>query len=44
VLADLIVDQEGSVRRVIASTPAGVIELERGSGLVVGNHLLRPAV
>jgi hypothetical protein len=43
-LADLIVDQEGSVRRVVASTPAGVVELEPGPGLVVGNHLLRPAV
>ena len=43
-LADLLVDQEGSVRRVVVSTPAGVVELEPGPGLVVGNHLLRPAV
>jgi hypothetical protein len=43
-LADLIVDQEGSVRRVVVSAPRGVVELEPGPGLVVGNHLLRPAV
>jgi hypothetical protein len=43
-LADLLVDENGSVRRVVVSAPAGVVELEPGPGLVVGNHLLRPAV
>jgi hypothetical protein len=43
-LADLLVDEDGSVQRVVVSAPAGVVELEPGPGLVVGNHLLRPAV
>ena len=43
-LADLLVDEDGSVQRVVVSAPAGVLEVEAGPGLVVGNHLLRPAV
>jgi hypothetical protein len=44
VLADLLVDDDGGVRRIVASAASGIVELEPGPGLVVGNHLLRPAV
>jgi hypothetical protein len=43
-LADVLVDREGSVRAIGVSTPEGMRELEPRPGLVVGNHLLRPAV
>ncbi|MGH3011734.1 MAG: hypothetical protein ACRDLZ_01140 [Gaiellaceae bacterium] len=43
-LADLLVDEEGSVRRLVVSATAGVAEVEPGPGLVVGDHVLRPAV
>jgi hypothetical protein len=43
-LLDLLLSAEGDVRRVVASTPGGPVELEPGPGLVVGNHFLRPAV
>jgi hypothetical protein len=43
-LADLLVDDEGDVRTIVASTPAGELDLEAQEGLVLGNHLLRPAV
>ena len=44
VLADVLVDQDGGVRRIVVSAPSGIVELEPGPGLLVGNHLLRPAV
>jgi hypothetical protein len=44
VLADLLVDQDGGVGRIVVSAPTGIVELEPGPGLVVGNHVLRPAV
>jgi hypothetical protein len=43
-LVDLLFSDEGDVRRVVSSTLQGELELEPGPGLVVGNHLLRPAV
>jgi hypothetical protein len=43
-LADLLVDDEGDVRTILASTPSGERELKPREGLVLGNHLLRPAV
>ena len=43
-LADLLVDDEGTVDRVVVSTPGGRLEVEVEPGLVVGNNLLRPAV
>ncbi len=43
-LVDLAVSTEGDVRRIVASTSQGNQVLEPGPGLVVGNHLLRPAV
>jgi hypothetical protein len=43
-LADFLVDDEGDVRTIVASTPAGEQELDAQEGLVLGNHLLRPAV
>jgi hypothetical protein len=43
-LVDLLFSAEGDIRRVVASTPRGDLELETGPGLVVGNHILRPAV
>jgi hypothetical protein len=43
-LVDLLFSGEGDVRRVVASTPRGDLELDSGPGLVVGNHILRPAV
>jgi hypothetical protein len=43
-LADLLVDDEGDVRTIVVSTPAGELELEPRQGLVLGNLLLRPAV
>jgi hypothetical protein len=43
-LVDLLFSTEGDVRRVVAATLRGELELEPGPGLVVGNHFLRPAV
>jgi hypothetical protein len=43
-LVDLLFSGEGDLRRVMASTPRGELELDTGPGLVVGNHVLRPAV
>jgi hypothetical protein len=43
-LVDLLFSGEGDVRRVLASTPRGELDLEPGPGVVVGNHFLRPAV
>ena len=43
-LVDLLLTGEGDVCRVVASTPGGMVELEPGPGLVVGNQFLRPAV
>ncbi len=43
-LADLLVDPDGSVGGIVVSTSDGMLELEPRQGLVVGNHLLRPAV
>ena len=43
-LADLLVDAEGSVERIVVSVPDGPIELEPGPELRVGNIVLRPAV
>jgi hypothetical protein len=43
-LVDLLFSGEGDVRRIVAATPQGELELEPTPGLVVGNHFLRPAV
>ena len=43
-LADLLVDEEGKVVRIAVLGPGGRVELEVGTGVEVGNHLLRPAV
>lgn len=43
-LADLLVDPEGKVGRVVVSAPDGRVELEPEARLVVGSHVLRPAV
>ena len=43
-LADLLVDAEGSVERIVVSVPDGSLELEPGPELRVGNNVLRPAV
>ena len=43
-LADLLVDEEGKVARVAVSVAGGEVELEAGTGLEIGDHLLRPAV
>ena len=43
-LADLLVDQEGKVERLVISAPGGRVEVGLEPGLVVGNNLLRPAV
>jgi hypothetical protein len=43
-LADVLVTAEGEVGRFVAAGPDGRRELERGPGVAVGNHALRPAV
>ena len=43
-LVDLLFSSEGDVLRVVASAPRGDLEFDSGPGLVVGNHILRPAV
>ena len=43
-LADLLVNAEGSVERIVVSVPDGPLELEPGPELRVGNNVLRPAV
>ena len=43
-LADLLVDQEGKVERLVVSVPDGRVEVEPEPGVVIGNNLLRPAV
>lgn len=44
VLADVLVNADGDVRRLLVATPKGELELEAGADLRVGNHALRPAV
>lgn len=43
-LVDLRFTPEGDVSAIVVATPQGERELAPGPGLVVGNHLLRPAV
>jgi hypothetical protein len=43
-LADLLVDREGAVARIVVATRHGEIELEPGADVTIGNHALGPAV
>jgi hypothetical protein len=43
-LEDLLVDPEGGIRGVVVSMPSGLVDLEPGPRLAVGNHVLCPAV
>jgi hypothetical protein len=43
-LADLLVDGEGEVVRILVATPHGEIEVEAGADVTIGNHALRRAV